>query len=285
MKSIPNIVWMYWHQGFVDSPELVKMCFYSWKIRNPDFEIKFLDQDSIHKHIAIPDYINLFRNDITHQKYANHIRLNLLKKFGGIWVDANIYCFRPLNEWLNMELLEEGIFMFSNPFPDRIIANWFIASSADNYIIKLWSDSYNNYFKKNNLINTYTKFGKKLRRKIRARSSSNIEETKVWFSVFIRKVLKISPYLVMHYLFNKLYLNNQDYKRIWDRVQHMNSCKFDLRCQRIFNKKFSELEDDYMVGKLFLLKLSHRIDPNAKEFHDQFLLIENDYKKLVRIPH
>jgi len=276
-----KIIWMYWHQGFMDSPELIKMCFTSWKIRNPEYELRFLDHESVHKYIDIPSYIDIMRKDIPIQKYANHIRLNLLNKYGGIWVDANIYCFVPLDHWLNANLMKQGIFMFTNSFQDRLIANWFIASEPNNYITAKWLSRYDEYFQYNNVTNSYTTIGRKLRRKIRRHYSNSIEKTSIWFSFLIRKILRLSPYLIMHYLFNLLYLRDEKFNGIWDRVPRLFSCDYDVRCRIRLQHSYSDFEVSYHQGKAHMLKTTHKLNQNSEEYIKYFNLINNDYLKLI----
>ena len=95
MIELPKTIWIFWYQGFFEAPDFVKKCIFSWQFRNPNYQINILDKNSVHDFITVPDYITINRVDITHQKYANYIRLALLKKHGGVWVDANIYCFIP----------------------------------------------------------------------------------------------------------------------------------------------------------------------------------------------
>jgi mannosyltransferase OCH1-like enzyme len=41
-------------------------------------------------------------------------RLCLLRTHGGVWVDATVFCRRPLDEWLP-EHAASGFFAFANP--------------------------------------------------------------------------------------------------------------------------------------------------------------------------
>ena len=282
MNGVPKKIWFFWYQGFVESPALVKMCFNSWKIKNPDYQIEFLDKDSVQNFIKIPEHISLSRNDITFQKYANFIRLQLLLEYGGVWIDADIYCFKSLQTWLNDSQLKSGVFMYSNTFPDRLIANWFIAATQNNYLIQRWLETYSLYFKNNKLKFTYTKAGKYLRRKIRQRNDSNIKDTGIWFSFFIRKILKISPYLIMHYIFNKLYITDSAFRSIWDSSMKTEACLRDLRCQMLFDLSFTEFEKQYHRGEIKLIKMSHKI--NSETAHERAMmdLIYKDYELLKR---
>ena len=37
--------------------------------------------------------------------------INLLEKFGGFWIDATVYCIKPLTEWIN-NYIDIGFFLF-----------------------------------------------------------------------------------------------------------------------------------------------------------------------------
>ena len=96
---------------------------------------------------------------IAHQ--SDLIRLGLLEKYGGVWVDASLFCILPLDSWLEI-VLNSGLFMFESNTKLTIIANWFIASKKNNIliktmnleIIKYWAENKfikNRILKKNNI--------------------------------------------------------------------------------------------------------------------------------------
>ncbi|WP_439503613.1 capsular polysaccharide synthesis protein [Methylophaga sp.] len=141
-NPVPKIVWIYWAQGEMTAPLVVKKCIESWRKKNTDWEIIVLDAESLTKYIELPklpEYLPI-------RYHANLLRTILLKKYGGVWTDATTYCHRPLSEWLPL-LSNNGFFMFSNPSEDRDIENWFIASIPNQPLITAWQKNLENYYK------------------------------------------------------------------------------------------------------------------------------------------
>ncbi len=129
--GIPRTVWMLWQQGWDKAPNLVKACAESWQERNPGWEVKLLDQESLLDHVE--GYENV-RTTLTRQARANMARTMLLHQHGGVWADATLYCGRPLDEWLPYAA-RSGFFVFSDPRPYRRLDNWFIVGAKGNHFI------------------------------------------------------------------------------------------------------------------------------------------------------
>jgi hypothetical protein len=65
------------------------------------------------------------------------VRILLLHEFGGIWVDATLFCNRPLDEWLP-GAMAEGFFAFAAPAPDRLLSSWFLSAVPNHYLVSTW---------------------------------------------------------------------------------------------------------------------------------------------------
>ena len=65
------------------------------------------------------------------------LRILLLKEYGGLWVDATLYCNKPLDDWLGPHL-DEGFFAFAKPVLARALSSWFLACTEQNYIVERW---------------------------------------------------------------------------------------------------------------------------------------------------
>ncbi len=56
------------------------------------------------------------------QVLSNFARLELLSTIGGVWVDATVYPERPLSQWVENEVGEDGFFAFRSPGDDRVLS-------------------------------------------------------------------------------------------------------------------------------------------------------------------
>jgi len=173
-----NTIFILWFQGFENSPEIIKKCIQSWKYYNSDWNIILLDNDNLVNYINMNDYIDMTNKNINYTALSDIIRIILLKKYGGLWVDATTFCNKPLDEWLP-SCISEGFFAFDKPGNDRLMSSWFLYAEKDNYIINKWFNLTKEYYKMNNSPHTY-----------------------FWF----------------HYLFGDLYNSDSIFKEIWDKV-------------------------------------------------------------------
>ena len=42
-RPLPKIIWLFWHSGLKDAPEVVRRSLTTWQHFNPDHEVRFLD--------------------------------------------------------------------------------------------------------------------------------------------------------------------------------------------------------------------------------------------------
>jgi len=87
--------------------------------------------------------------------FADIVRLKLLRRYGGVWVDATVLCAESLDRWLPMFNIGSPFFVFSSPGPDRYIASWLIAANKESRIIKKWEDACVRHFSSRWTYQTY----------------------------------------------------------------------------------------------------------------------------------
>jgi len=129
----------------------------------------------------LDEFINLDGlGNIPVQAKSDAIRILLLEKFGGIWLDATLYVNLPLDEWL-WDNLGQEFFAFSNPRKNfgRIVSSWFLAGRNDNYIINKWK----------------------------------IETLKYW-----ENREEADQYFWFHNLFKEMYDKDEKFSLLWDRT-------------------------------------------------------------------
>jgi hypothetical protein len=86
-------VWVCWLQGEENMPALVKMC-YATLLKNADgHKINLITFDNYREFTDIPDYIiEKHKKNIIHNiQLSDIIRVFLLSKHGGLWIDATYY--------------------------------------------------------------------------------------------------------------------------------------------------------------------------------------------------
>lgn len=144
-RSIPKTIWIYWDRGEEGAPQLVKECIASWRRHNPGWSIRVLDANTA------ADVAELQHDPtvLPVQSYADLLRLRLLRRFGGVWVDATTYCLQPLDNWLPFAS-QRGFFAFTWTKNDRwfiwpgmrrSMTNWFLASEPDGIVVSYWEQA------------------------------------------------------------------------------------------------------------------------------------------------
>jgi hypothetical protein len=207
-------IWIYWHQGWDEAPRLVKQCRESWVGFNPDYEVCALDHQTLLDKVALPKGVNIRRRDLSIQKIAALGRLALLAKHGGVWTDATVMCAKPLSSWLG-EYYNSQFFAFRDPGPDRLLSNWFIAAEPESIILQKLYAMFRDFFATNYFSNQDTLLGRAVLDFLGPRWSRDLIGTTFWHSWFVRKVLRVYPYYIFHYTFNKLILEDLQCRRLW----------------------------------------------------------------------
>jgi len=87
-----------WYQGIKNAPALIKSCIQSVIINREKHPVYILDKNNYKKYVDLPDYILKKFNDgkfsITH--FSDIIRMALLAKHGGYWIDSTYFVTTPL---------------------------------------------------------------------------------------------------------------------------------------------------------------------------------------------
>lgn len=137
-----DVIWSFWHDE--NWPPLVRLCVKSWQIHNPRYQINILSKDTIKAFIDLSTLPQLF-NTFSMQHQADVIRLALLKRYGGYWLDSTIFLTQPLAiEWEPMDYEVggyNGTHLQTNP-AKVVLENWFIAAPRGSQLIADWHDEF-----------------------------------------------------------------------------------------------------------------------------------------------
>ena len=254
-EDMKRTMYFFWHEDMEKAPIIVQKCLESWKYYNPTWNIVVMDMTNYSNYldevedfsVAISDknlltseqaclrrsFIHIENAEIT--KFTDVLRLFLLERNGGLWVDATCFCNCPLDDWLPNHI-SQGFFVFDNLTRlGKKSSNWFMYSEPNNYMIRMW---------KNAMMRTY-------------------KENQVQFR---------ETYFIMHDLFDELCETNRIFAEIFENIpktgQNDHNMYFDLQQKgNLFIKNNGFLEPltsnirDMIVNKeKYLFKLSHKCD-------------------------
>ena len=223
---LPKRIWMLWFQGAEGMPWLVRRCYESWIECNPSWEIMLLSEANLNQYVDL-DYSNL--SYLGKAALADLIRLELLAKYGGVWVDATCLCMRPLENWLP-GYFQSGFFAFDRPGRDRPLASWFIAASPRNPLVVNWFSELRTYLASVKFRNREHPLAWAALHIILGR----YERTALlWFSRFVHRGIKIYPYFSLHYKFLEILKRDADCSAIWAATPRLSAGLADFGLRRI----------------------------------------------------
>ncbi len=145
-----DIIWWCWLQGEENAPELCKSCLASLKKQMPNKEIKIITAKNLYDYVDFPDFIKekYKKGIISNTHFSDLIRLELLTKYGGTWIDATVYCTAYPDYAFNTPLF---VFKTKEKNDDATVAqNWFMSAEKQNPILTLIRDLLYEYWKNHN---------------------------------------------------------------------------------------------------------------------------------------
>lgn len=91
-------IWVCWWTGINTAPELVQRCVESIYRNAGDHPVHFITRDNYSQYLEIPDYLlnKLESKAICIANFTDYLRFSLLEQYGGLWLDATIFCTDPI---------------------------------------------------------------------------------------------------------------------------------------------------------------------------------------------
>jgi len=155
-----NKVWVCWLQGMEQAPEIVQRCYESLQKNLPDREIILLTEENYRDYVTFPPYIQekIKKGIISRTHMSDLLRLELLIRYGGTWIDSTVYC----SGWqIPKYMLDSDLFMFQDLKPGldghaTRISSWFITACTNHPILLLTRQLVYEYWKtKNSMIDYF----------------------------------------------------------------------------------------------------------------------------------
>ena len=131
-----KIIWMYWEEGEDHLRQTNKynyLCVTAWRDMNPNWTFHFLNATSRARFAADIEYYT----HLTVQKRSDLLRLMLLIRYGGVWVDASVLPLQPLDTFIHTYADNPAsLFMYryvSHTYPSLLISTWLIYSPCPSH--------------------------------------------------------------------------------------------------------------------------------------------------------
>ncbi len=224
----PKIIWRYWDQGWDKSPFMVQECSKSIVHYAPDWEVHNLDKETVKNFIELPKRIDEIP-DLPIQPISDLIRMLLLKKYGGVWIDATVFLNTHLTQFL--ENINSDFFCFFRWENKTAMSNWFLAAQKESYIAKVMAEEFQKMIF----------------------SDSFLKENEQYF-----KKWKSSPnYFCFHKKFEALIKEDLKFGEIVKDMHFYDS--FDELCAVVYGWKRNVCNEitNYIYNKSPMIKISH----------------------------
>jgi hypothetical protein len=143
-------IWFCWMQGMDKAPELVKVCYQSLQRWLKGKEIIVIDADNYLSFIDMPSDIQdkYSKGYIPNSHYTDLIRLQLLVKYGGTWIDSTVLCTK---DCYPRDVLDSDLFLFQHLVKEdkgfHGISSWFISAYSNNKVLIILRDMLFQYWR------------------------------------------------------------------------------------------------------------------------------------------
>ncbi|MGX7074335.1 capsular polysaccharide synthesis protein [Falseniella ignava] len=159
-RDASNKIWICWFQGLDAAPHVVQECIASVREYLADREVIVLTDKNYHQYVTFPDHIKekIDQGIISKTHLSDLLRLELLTKYGGTWIDGTVFCS---SSDIPVYMLDSDLFLFQNLKPGLdgqalAISTWFMtAAKLHHPLLELTKDLLYLYWEKNNTMVDY----------------------------------------------------------------------------------------------------------------------------------
>lgn len=152
-------IWTFWWQGYTAMPESIRMSIQNMKHFSNGHPVIVVTQDNWEEYVKLPEHVKKKFHEgiisITH--FSDILRMNLLHRYGGLWLDAGIF---PVSK------IEEDIFckrFFTRKVPKHKEANisdsrWcagFIGGMKGYPLFSFMAESFHEYWRVHDMMIDY----------------------------------------------------------------------------------------------------------------------------------
>ena len=152
-----KIIWTCWLQGIENAPVLVKKCIESMRQYANGYKVEVIDLNNVSQFVQLPDSVvsKYKAGIIPHAHFSDMIRLALLEKYGGVWIDSTILMTDVLPDYI----LDANLFAFRGSGIGHVcIYNPFLAAKPHHPIIQSMLQLLYAYWKEENKLVSYSIF-------------------------------------------------------------------------------------------------------------------------------
>lgn len=152
---LPKKIWTHWHTS--ELPPYIEKNIAKWRRLHPDWEVNLVTTETFFQSLSLSEIPPGF-GDLEKQHQADWIRLKLLKRYGGCWMDSGILLNLSIDSLYREAVSKKAdLLLFnidnlqSNPeFP--VGENWFIMAPLGSQFISYWLEEFETAIRKGFLV-------------------------------------------------------------------------------------------------------------------------------------
>lgn len=143
-------IWFCWLQGMEEAPDIVRACYHSLRENITDRPIVTIDSRNWKEYVTLPGYIvgKWERGIIPPALFSDILRLELLIRYGGSWIDSTVLC---TGSGFPKGFIDSDLFLFRYSRPEDTaaisISNWFITARSSHPLLMTLRDMLFAYWK------------------------------------------------------------------------------------------------------------------------------------------
>lgn len=153
-------IWIFWWQGMEQAPQIVQRCYASIvEHLAKDWNIVLLTELNFREYADFPQCIleKLNKGIITLTHFSDLLRLELLIRHGGLWLDATVFC---TNSEIPQSILKSDLFVYQTQKPGAdgkamTMSSWMMWARSNNNILLLTQKLLYKYWEKNTYLVDY----------------------------------------------------------------------------------------------------------------------------------
>lgn len=214
VAEYPRVAWSYWDKGFGNLSAFRKLCVETWRCLNRGWDVIILDAVTVFDYLEVCDMPAQWQ--VMYVAFqSDAVRLALLAKYGGLWVDLATICVKPFDSWIYdvirspARVEDIGGFYFASwgveqGVSTEYVENWVLAARRGHPLILAWKLLFNDFWN-SVVVGTLDPLG--------------LPEHPMFRNVDLTYLQRyghdMRPYLVMHACFKKLIDECKDMRRMW----------------------------------------------------------------------
>ena len=158
--SIPNSpIWVCWWTGEETAPLLIKQCIHSIRCNSGSHPVNLITQSNYKEYLNIPTHIIQKVNDGTMclANFSDYLRFSLLATYGGLWLDATIFCRASLpDEYFTAPIFTcKGIVGTGKYISNYRWTSFCFGGYSGHLLFKYMQDAFDEYWKKHSVAIDY----------------------------------------------------------------------------------------------------------------------------------